>query len=61
MGLTEREEKLIEFGNAVVAACGHKIGCYKLSPAIPCNCGLPLHQAQAVANWRELLDQIKEQ
>lgn len=62
MGLTDREEKLIEAGNALARAMGHQIAkaCPKLSPAVPCTCGASLEQAQALGDWARLLDQIKE-
>jgi len=61
MGLTATEEKLLEVGNALARSIGHKIsrGCPKLSPAVPCTCGASAEQAQALADWEHLVDQIK--
>ena len=60
--VTNREEKLIEVGNALARAMGHRIarGCPKVSPAIPCTCGAQSEQSRALSDWEHLMDQIKE-
>jgi hypothetical protein len=60
--LTDREEKLVELGNAMARSIGHKIarGCPKLSPSVPCTCGASKEQAQALGDWLNLMDCIKE-
>ena len=59
--VTNREEKLIEVGNALARAMGHRIarGCPKVSPAIPCTCGAQSEQSRALSDWEHLMDQIK--
>jgi hypothetical protein len=61
--MTATEEKMIEVGNALARSVGHKLsrGCPKVSPAVPCTCGASAEQAQALGDWCELMDQIKEQ
>jgi len=60
--MTVTEEKLIEVGNALAASIGHSFGarCPKSSPAVPCVCGSGAQQSQALADWHQLVDQIKE-
>ena len=58
--VTLTEEKLIEVGNAMARSLGHKAGCPKISPAVPCTCGEGLKQAQAISDWDHLVDSIKE-
>jgi hypothetical protein len=62
MGLTATEAKLIEAGNALARATGHRIsrGCPKLSPAVTCTCGASAEQSQALSDWDNLVDQIKK-
>jgi hypothetical protein len=59
--VTPTEEKLIEAGNALARAMGHRIsrGCPKLSPAVPCTCGASAEQSQALSDWDHLMDAIK--
>ena len=61
--MTALEEKLIETGNKLARAMGHRIGrgCPKLSPAVPCTCGAQSEQSKALSDWDHLMDQIKEQ
>jgi hypothetical protein len=60
--MTATEEKLIEVGNKLARSIGHRMahGCPKISPAVPCTCGAGAAQAQALANWDRLMEQIKE-
>jgi len=62
MGLTEREEKLIEVGTTLAHSLGHRLGfnCPKTSRAVPCTCGAALQQADALADWDHLIESIKE-
>ena len=56
------KEMLIEAGNALARSLGHKMGrCPKSSPAVPCTCAAGAQQAQALGDWCELMDAIKEQ
>jgi hypothetical protein len=60
--MTATEEKLIEVGNALARATGHRMSarCPKASPAVPCTCGAAAEQAQALLEWGRLVQQIKE-
>jgi hypothetical protein len=60
--MTATEEKLIEIGNVLARSIGHRMGrnCPKLSPAVPCTCGASISQAEALAKWDALIQQIKE-
>jgi hypothetical protein len=58
--VTVLETKLIEVGNALAQSMGHRMGCPKVSPAIPCACGVGRQQAQALEEWQHLVEQIKE-
>lgn len=60
--MTNLEEKLIELGNKMARAMGHRTGhsCPKISPAVPCTCGAGLEQVQALADWDRLIQQVKE-
>jgi hypothetical protein len=61
--MTNTEEKLIEYGNSLARALGHKMNppwCPKISSAVPCQCGEGARQAQALSDWNHLMDQIKE-
>jgi hypothetical protein len=53
------ESKLIKLGNALARAMGHAQSCPKHHPSIPCQCGAGAQQAEALANWEALMDQIK--
>jgi hypothetical protein len=59
IAVTVTETKLIEVGNALARSIGHKMGCPKLSPAVPCACG-PNNSAEARIAWFRLIDEIKE-
>jgi hypothetical protein len=61
--MTATEEKLLELGNALARSIGHSMnrGCPKAHPSVPCTCGAGARQAQALADWEHLVDQIKEQ
>lgn len=60
--MTALEEKLIEVGDKLARSIGHRLSysCPKLSPAVPCTCGASQQQAQALADWDHLAQQIKE-
>lgn len=60
--MTVLEEKLIELGNTLARSIGHRLGmnCPKISSAVPCTCGAAREQAQALAEWDHLIQQIKE-
>ncbi len=60
--MTIREEALILTGNQLARSLGHRFakGCPKASSAVPCTCGAGAEQAQALANWDRLMQQIKE-
>lgn len=60
--MTVIEEKLIEIGNNLARSIGHRLGgnCPKVSRAVPCTCGAALQQADALADWDQLIQQIKE-
>jgi hypothetical protein len=60
--MTNTEEKLLELGNNLARALGHRLAypCPKVSPAVPCTCGAGAQQAKALEDWAHLLDQIKE-
>lgn len=60
--MTNLEEKLIELGNNLARAIGHRMGhsCPKISPAVPCTCGAAQQQAQALADWDQLVQQVRE-
>jgi uncharacterized protein YcfL len=47
--------KAIEFGNALARAIGHKQGCPKVSPMIPCVCGCAGQQAKALDDWQHFV------
>ena len=61
--MTATEEKLLEIGNALARSVGHRFarGCPKVSAAVPCTCGAGAEQAKALADWDQLVEQIKEQ
>lgn len=60
--MTATEEKLLELGNNLARAIGHRFGhnCPKMSHAVPCTCGAAAEQAKALADWDALTQQIKE-
>lgn len=60
--MTALEEKLIELGDRLARSIGHRLGhsCPKVSPAVPCTCGAAGQQAQALADWDDLVEQIKK-
>ena len=53
--MTQTEEILISVGNALVRAMGPKV-----SSAVPCTCGAGVEQAQALSDWYNLTQAIKE-
>jgi hypothetical protein len=57
--MTAREETLIVVGSELVRVLGHKMGCPKIAPSIPCSCGAGREQSQAINNWVHLIQQIK--
>jgi hypothetical protein len=61
--MTDLEYKLLELGNALARATGHRMGrgCPKVSPAVPCTCGAAAEQAKARADWDRLAQMMKEQ
>jgi hypothetical protein len=58
-GVTPNEETLIRAGNDLARALGHKLGCPKVSPAVPCTCGEGAKQAQALDAWKKLVDSFR--
>ena len=51
-------EQLIAAGTALARAIGHKQGCPKVSPMIPCVCGCAGQQAKALDDWQHLMADI---
>jgi len=58
--MTHIEEKLIETGEALARSMGHRPGCPKVAPSIPCSCGAGMEQAPALVDWNRLMQLIKE-
>jgi hypothetical protein len=60
--VTVTEENLIRVGNHLARSIGHHFGhgCPKISHAVPCTCGASKEQAQALADWSKLMDDIEE-
>lgn len=60
--MTNLEERLIELGNKLARSIGHRMGhsCPKISPTIPCTCGAAQQQAQALNDWDQLMQRVKE-
>jgi hypothetical protein len=58
--VTVIEEKLIEVGTALARSLGHKFCCPKIASRVPCMCEVLRTQAQALADWEHLMQQIKE-
>ena len=52
---TPLEKRLIEAGNTLARSLGHKPGCPKLSPAVPCSCAAVRQQAEAMDDWQHLI------
>lgn len=57
--MTDTEERLIHAGNVLARSLGHKMGCPKIAPSIPCSCGSSREQSQAINDWVHLIQQIK--
>lgn len=57
--MSEKEQKLIAAGKALADSIGHRVGCPKSSPQIPCVCGHGFKQAQALSDWRHLIEEIE--
>jgi hypothetical protein len=52
-------EQLIAAGTALARAIGHKQGCPKVSPMVPCVCGCAGQQAKALDDWQHLMADIQ--
>jgi len=51
-------EDIVAAGTALARSIGHKQGCPKISPAIPCTCGCAREQAKALDDWQHLMADI---
>jgi hypothetical protein len=58
--MSQNERELIDAGQMLVAAFGHKIGCPVLNrPEWACGCGQADEHGEAMSAWRKIVDHVK--
>jgi hypothetical protein len=59
--MSANEQCLVEAGQKLVAAFGHRLGCGALSrPEWACGCGQADQYGEAMSAWRVAVEQTKE-